>query len=96
MRIKQVRIHNYRSIGHLDLQCQPLMVLLGPNNHGKSNILGAIEFALSSSKKPSAGDFFAFRSADDNALWVELELDELTEQERKTFEKYVSATPLCQ
>ena len=31
--------------------------------------------------------FFAFRSADDNALWVELELDELTEQERKTFEK---------
>lgn len=94
MRIKQVRIHNYRSIGHLDLQCQPLMVLLGPNNHGKSNILGAIEFALSSSKKPSAEDFFAFRSADDNALWVELELDELIEQERKTFEKYVSATEI--
>ena len=92
MRIKHVRVHNYRSIREIELHCQSLVVLLGPNDHGKSNILGAIEFALSSSSKLSAEDFFAFRSSDDTDLWVELEFDQLTEQERTTFQKYVRPT----
>jgi len=90
MRICHVRIHNYRSIREMNMHCEPLVVMLGPNNHGKSNILSALEFALSTSAKPSEDDFFAFRG-DDNVLWVELTFHQLTDQERTTFKRYLRA-----
>jgi len=72
------------------MKCEPLVVMLGPNNHGKSNILLATEFMLSTSVKPSESDFFAFRGEDEE-LWVELTFESLTEQERTTFRKYIRA-----
>lgn len=89
MRIAHVRIHNYRSIRDLEFKVLDMMVLLGPNNHGKSNLLHAIEFALSTSAKVDIDDFFALRDEEDQELWIELTFTHLTEQEQKTFEKYV-------
>jgi len=89
MKIKHVCIHNYRSIHELEFDAQDWMVFLGPNNHGKSNLLSAIEFFLSGSMKPVGDDFFEFRDRDDNQLWVEIQFDELIEQENHTFSKYV-------
>lgn len=89
MKIRHIHIHNYRSIRDLELDTQDWMVFLGPNNHGKSNLLSAIEFFLSSATKPVADDFFEFRGEGDNEIWVEILFDELTEQERHTFSKYV-------
>jgi predicted ATPase len=91
MRISLVRIHNYRSIKDLELVCDRILVLLGENNAGKSNILSAIEFALTGSAKPDPEDLFAFRDAEDDALWVEITFVDLTEQEQTTFQKYVRA-----
>jgi putative ATP-dependent endonuclease of the OLD family len=91
MRISHICIHNYRSIKDLEITYGPMLVLLGENNAGKSNIMSAVEFALSSSGKPEPEDLFAFRDADDNALWVELTFRELTDQEKTTFEKYLHA-----
>jgi len=90
MRIKTLKIHNYKSIRDLDFECTPLMVLIGPNNHGKSNILSALEFGLSTSAKPVEQDFFSHRQTDDNELWVEMTFHELTDQEKNTFKRYVS------
>src|SRR5229473_4308514 len=89
MRIAHVRIHNYRSIRDLEFKASEMMVLLGPNNHGKSNVLHAIEFALSTSAKVDTDDFFALRPEEDQELWIELTFTQLTEQEQKTLEKYV-------
>ena len=89
MRIRKLRIHNYRSISELDMECLSMVTLLGPNNHGKSNVLAAIEFCLTTSNKPTEQDFFIGRSNEDNNLWVELTFNGLTEQERNTFKKYV-------
>lgn len=89
MRISRLTIHNYRSIRDLTLDCQPLVSLLGPNNHGKSNILAALDFGLSTSAKPTVNDFFAHRQ--EEAFWVEMTFSELTEQERNTFKRYVRA-----
>ena len=89
MRIQKVHIHNYRSIRDMEFVCQSLQIFLGPNNHGKSNILAAIEFALSTAVKPSVADFFTFRNEDDPELWVDLEFFDLTDQEKITFQKYV-------
>lgn len=91
MRIKHLRIHNFRSIRDLEMECLSLVTLLGPNNHGKSNLLAAIEFCLSTSAKPAEQDFFVNRGEGDNQLWVELTFDELAEQEKTTFKKYVQS-----
>lgn len=96
MRIKRFKIHNFRSIRELEFECMPLMTLLGPNNHGKSNILSALEFGLSTSVKPVEQDFFSHRGPEDNVLWIEMTFDELTEQEKNTFKRYVlSDGTLC-
>ncbi|MCY4332231.1 MAG: AAA family ATPase [Cyanobacteria bacterium MAG CAR1_bin_15] len=89
MKITHVTIHNFRSISHCDLQCRDMLVLLGQNNHGKSNVISALDFALNSSVKPDKHDFFAFHESDDDSMWVEVTFDRLTEQEKKTWKKYV-------
>lgn len=87
MRLQRLKIHNYRSIRDIDFECQSMTTLLGPNNHGKSNILSALEFGFSTSAKPSEEDFFTYRT--DDAFWVEMVFSNLTEQERNTFKRYV-------
>jgi len=89
MRIRKLKIHNYRSIKDVDIDVPNMLVLLGPNNHGKSNILGALEFALSTSARPVQDDLCAFREPDTRELWVEIKFAELTAQEQKTFQKYL-------
>jgi putative ATP-dependent endonuclease of OLD family len=89
MKLRQLLIHNYRSIRDLTLNVPDMLVLIGPNNHGKSNILRAIEFGLSASAKPDREDFFACREDGDDELWVEMIFGDLTDQERRTFQKYL-------
>lgn len=89
MKIRHIHIHNYRSIHDIELEAQDWVVLLGPNNHGKSNLLSAIEFFLSGAMKPVIDDLFYFRDEGDSELWVEIQFDDLTDQERHTFTKYV-------
>lgn len=91
MRIRRLEIHNYRSIKDLTLECLPLVSMLGPNNHGKSNILSALEYFLTGSFKPAETDFFQHRDADDDELWIEATFEELTEQEANTFRRYLLA-----
>lgn len=87
MRLQRLKVHNYRSIRDLDLECRNMVTLVGPNNHGKSNLLSAVEFGLSTSAKPTKEDFFAHRN--DNELWVEMTFCKLTDQEINTFKRYV-------
>ena len=88
MKISKIAIHNYRSISDCELECQDMLILLGQNNHGKSNILRALEFALTSSSKPDSKDIFAFAN-NDKEIWVELTFEGLTDQEATTWKKYV-------
>ena len=44
MRLSKLTISNYCSIKNLSLECSRLVTLLGPNNHGKSNVLWPINF----------------------------------------------------
>lgn len=90
MKIKKINIHNYKSIKDLELFCEPYVVMVGPNNHGKSNVLLALEFFMTSSAKPVEKDFFVGRGAE-KALWVEVTFHELTAQEQTTFKQYLRA-----
>jgi putative ATP-dependent endonuclease of OLD family len=46
MKIKHIRIQNYRSVKQLDLAPGDITALVGPNNAGKTNILAALNFLL--------------------------------------------------
>lgn len=89
MRIKGLKVHNYRSIADLEMECNPLVTLIGPNNHGKSNLLSALEFGLSASSKPVEQDLFIGRDTRDNACWIEMTFCDLTDQEKERLGHYV-------
>jgi CRISPR-associated exonuclease Cas4 len=89
MRLRKLTINNYRSIKKVSLDCSPQVTLLGPNNHGKSNVLSALEFGLLTSAKPAEADFFAHRGQDESDLWIEMTFSELTDQEKNTFRRYL-------
>lgn len=91
MKVERLRIHNYRSIRDIDLKVTDLQVFIGPNNHGKSNILAALEFGLTPSAKVEPNDFFSCRPDGDGVLWIEITFIHLTPQEERTFQKYVRA-----
>lgn len=89
MKISHVTIHNFRSIKDCHLVCQDMLVLLGQNNYGKSNIMYALDFALNPSAKPNIDDFNKFAKGDDDKIWVEITFNQLTERENDIWDKYI-------
>ncbi len=89
MRIKHIKIHNFRSIKDLEIIASPLTRLIGANNHGKSNIIGALDFFFSTSYKITPQEFFVFRDERDTQCWVEIVFDNLMDSEKITFKKYL-------
>ncbi|MBV6419600.1 MAG: hypothetical protein DAHOPDDO_00823 [Ignavibacteriaceae bacterium] len=86
MKIRKVVIHNWRSIKFVEIDFQNLMIFIGQNNHGKSNILSALLF------------FFGQINVDDldyhreeNELYVEVLFEGLNDNEQNTFSKYVTS-----
>ena len=85
MKIKAIEIKNWRSIKELKISAQDLMIVIGQNNHGKSNLLSAILFFFGEIKHQDL-DF----SQGAQELFVEIEFTNLDEQDNKTFEKYLT------
>lgn len=86
MKIREVKIHNWRSIQDLRLSSEDLMIFIGQNNHGKSNILSAILFFFGE----IGLDGLDFHRTS-GELFVEVLFGELDENDRTTFKKYVTA-----
>lgn len=83
MKIRRVRIHNWRSIKDTTIDFKDLMVFVGQNNHGKSNIFSAILFffgATPNEKDINQGATEAF---------VEITFDELEDKDKDRFSKYL-------
>ncbi|MFT6036663.1 MAG: putative ATP-dependent endonuclease of OLD family [Marivirga sp.] len=86
MKIKEVHIQNWRSIQSVELDYQDLMIFIGQNNHGKSNILSSLLFFFGE-LKPQELDFH--NQSDE--LFVEVIFSGLDESDRSTFSKYVTS-----
>jgi CRISPR-associated exonuclease Cas4 len=65
------------------------MFLIGPNNHGKSNVLSSLEYFFNPGVKVTDSEVFAFCGEEDKSVWVEMEFKDLSEQEKTTFSKYL-------
>lgn len=86
MKIRKVEIHNWRSIVDQSIDFNDLMIFIGRNNHGKSNVLSALLFFFGEIQ-PNELDYC--NKADE--IWVEVEFGELNDEEKTTFAKYVTA-----
>lgn len=85
MKIKTIEIENWRSIKNMKISAQDLMIIIGQNNHGKSNLLSAILFFFGEIKHQDL-DF----SQGSKELFIDIEFSELDDQDKKTFEKYIT------
>jgi len=86
MKIREVTIHSWRSIRSVTLSVQDLMIFIGQNNHGKSNILSAILFFFGEVGLDGL-DFHR----DAKELFVEVMFGDLDDSDETTFKKYVTA-----
>ena len=87
MKIKNIQIKNWRSIVSETVDFNDLMILIGQNNHGKSNILSALLFFFGEIGLQELD--FNSKATD---LWIEIEFSDLIAEEIQTFQKYVTTT----
>lgn len=86
MKIEKIKIRNWRSIKDIELQAQDLMVVIGQNNHGKSNLLFAILFFFGEIKHQDLDFHFDYKE-----LFVELKFGNLDGIEKEKFKKYLTS-----
>ena len=78
--IKKIIIEKFRSIESLELDIQPLTILVGKNNVGKSNIIDALRVAFDEeSQFEKNKDGFSFDSEREKEFKVKVILDDKTE-----------------
>lgn len=86
MKIEKITINNWRSIKDQVIYAQDLMVIIGQNNHGKSNLLSSILFFFGEIKHHDL-DFHKGSTE----LFVELQFGCLDESDNTTFKKYLTS-----
>ncbi|MDD4382961.1 MAG: AAA family ATPase [Candidatus Shapirobacteria bacterium] len=86
MKINRLKIHNWRSIKDIDIKFQDLMVFIGQNNHGKSNILSGLLFFFG---LISCGDLDFNQGGDE--LYVEITFSDLDSHDKTQFTKYLTS-----
>ncbi len=83
MKIKELHIHNYRSIADQTIRLSNYSLLIGPNNSGKTNVVDALRtFYEKDLKFVYERDFPKF-TASDKECWIEVEY-ELSDDEVAT------------
>lgn len=79
-------ISNWRSIKELEIEFKDMMVFIGQNNHGKSNILSSILFFFGEIKHQEL-DF----NHGAQELYVETLFTDLDDDDKSTFKKYLTS-----
>lgn len=89
MRIKKLRIINYRSILDETLDCDNLTILVGRNGAGKSSFLQALRLFMETASSPSTEDFYNHDPI--NKIQVEVTFSDLNAEEQTEFQSYLEA-----
>lgn len=87
MKIERFIISNWRSIKELEVEFEDMMVFIGQNNHGKSNILSSILFFFGEIKHQDL-DF----NHGAQELYVEALFTDLDDDDKSAFKKYLTST----
>ena len=88
MRIKSIRVENFRAIKGETLECGDLVALVGPNGAGKSTFLHALR-AFRGELKLGAEDFYDRDTAEN--IEITVAFTGLSEEAKMMFAKYLDA-----
>ena len=90
MKVKEVYIENFRSIAKLQISCSDLVILVGRNSVGKTNLLLALDLFFNTSDQVLTDDMFCNFSEAGPEIIIEVAFGELTESEKDgRLKKYV-------
>jgi CRISPR-associated exonuclease Cas4 len=87
MKIRELIISNWRSVSEQTISFEELVILIGQNNHGKSNILSSLLFFFG---KTGLNELDFHRGAEQ--LFVEVQFSDLDENDKITFKKYLTSS----
>ncbi len=93
MRIKKIRIMNYRCIVDEALDCDNLTILIGRNGSGKSSFLKALKLFMDTGDSPSAEDYYN-RESSEREIKIEVTFTDLNEEEKAEFNSYLDGDSL--
>ncbi|BEQ13053.1 ATP-dependent nuclease [Desulfoferula mesophila] len=88
MKIKQVKIKNYRSCKDVVIDFESIHALVGPNNAGKSSILRALDFLFNPSRYKIDEESY-WNGNKDNPIWIEAIFDDLSADEIESLGGYL-------
>lgn len=89
IKIKKVKIENFRSIKRIEFDFRDLTILIGENNTGKTNILNALNLFFNPSVREIDDEYFYNKNIS-NDISITVTFDRLTANEMKTkIKKYV-------
>lgn len=84
MRIKSVRIKNFRCLNDVQVDFDDVTTFLGPNGAGKSSILRALDWFFNSNPdRLTEEDVYSGASDNDRSVWVEVTFAGLTGRDRE-------------
>ena len=86
MRIKRIRVQNLRAVKDCTLALDSLTALVGPNGAGKSTFLHAL--VLFQGKMPVSEEDYYDRDTSES-IEIKITFDDLSEQAKEQFSKYV-------
>lgn len=89
MRAVEVKIHNFRSIHDASIRLEPLSLIAGANNAGKSNVIDAIRLFYGDLKWDKKRDAPMVIASDAEA-WVEVEFQPTEEELSQLKDEYKS------
>lgn len=90
MRIKSVRIQNYRCIEDLTIEFDTVTSLIGPNDTGKSTVLEALDWFFNGVAKDLSSDDVSGYGAKNAAIEIEVDFDSLEREDREAIgEQYM-------
>ncbi|MGC8988644.1 MAG: ATP-dependent nuclease [Verrucomicrobiia bacterium] len=95
MKIRELKIHNYRSIAEQTIRFGDYSLLIGPNNSGKSNVLDALRTVYEKDLKFDRDRDFPKFKTDDDESWVEIEYELSPEEAAELKTEYLIGQNHC-
>jgi putative ATP-dependent endonuclease of OLD family len=89
VRLKRVKIKNFRCLADVEVHFDDVTTLIGPNGVGKSTVLRALDWFFNGSKADPLQDEDCTQGADSDEVVVEVEFNSLTERDRNELGHYV-------
>ncbi|MCG3039732.1 ATP-dependent endonuclease [Streptomyces sp. S1A] len=88
MKIKRVRIENFRCLRKVDVDLEDITSFLGPTGAGKSTVLRALDWFFNGEKVVGLSEEDLHSAGDSRRITVEVEFDDLTERDREALGRY--------